>query len=117
MVAAEYLVTVSTLSEVSSATWQAWIKEIIAKEEILSEHTTKSGKHQIINLRDRLFEIELVQVDTSPSESQAILRYVGSCRHDGVNLRPEQILSILEIVACKEFHLLHIHRNQLVLGT
>ncbi|WP_353931356.1 TIGR03960 family B12-binding radical SAM protein [Okeanomitos corallinicola TIOX110] len=116
MVAAEYLVTVSTLSEVTSATWQAWIKEIIAREEILSEHTTKSGKHQIINLRDRLFEIELVQVDTSPSESQAILRYVGSCRHDGVNLRPEQILSILGIVACQEFHLLHIHRNQLVLG-
>jgi radical SAM-linked protein len=116
MEAAEYLLTVSVTGNVTEETWQEWIATIIAKEEILSEHTTKSGKQQIINLRDRLFEIELVQVTTFFSESQAILRYLGSCRHDGVILRPEQILSILGIVAGAEFHLLHIHRNRLVLG-
>jgi uncharacterized protein (DUF2344 family) len=31
-------------------------------------------------------------------------------------LRPEQILFMLEQVASAEFHLLHIHRNRLVLG-
>jgi radical SAM-linked protein len=117
MEAAEYLLTVSTPGNVEIVKWQDWIAAILAKEEILSEHTTKSGKQQIINLRDRLFEIELVQTENSPTESQAILRYLGSCRPDGVILRPEQILSILEIMACAKFHLLHIHRNQLVLGT
>ncbi|TAE60934.1 MAG: DUF2344 domain-containing protein [Nostocales cyanobacterium] len=117
METAEYLLNISTTDEVAAATWQAWIDDILSRTEIIAEHTTKSGKQQIINLRDRLFALELVQVETSTDETQAILRYVGSCRHDGVNLRPEQILSILEIVTCKEFHLLHIHRNGLFLGT
>jgi radical SAM-linked protein len=117
MEAAEYLLTVATTGNVEAQKWQDWIAAILAKQEILSEHTTKSGKQQIINLRDRLFALELVQVNTSPTESQAILRYLGSCRHDGVNLRPEQILYMLEIVASVEFHLLHIHRNRLVLRT
>ena len=113
---AEYLLTVSTVGEVTATQWQDWISEIQAKDEILSEHTTKSGKHQIINLRDRLFEIELVTTHNLESESTAVLRYLGSCRPDGVILRPEQILTILETVASAEFHLLHIHRNQLVLA-
>ncbi|MBC5797175.1 TIGR03960 family B12-binding radical SAM protein [Sphaerospermopsis sp. LEGE 00249] len=117
MKAAEYLLTISTPGNVEADKWQDWIVAILDQDEILSEHTTKSGKQQSINLRDRLFEIDLVQVNTSPAESQAILRYLGSCRHDGVILRPEQILSILEIVAGAEFHLLHIHRNRLVLET
>ncbi|QYX33331.1 TIGR03936 family radical SAM-associated protein [Sphaerospermopsis torques-reginae] len=116
MEAAEYLLTISTPGNVEVDKWQDWIAAILDKDEILSEHTTKSGKQQSINLRDRLFALELEQVNTSPTESQAILHYLGSCRHDGVNLRPEQILSILEIVAGAEFHLLHIHRNRLVLG-
>ena len=115
MKAAEYLITISTPGNVTAEQWQEWIREIIAQEEILIEHTTKSGKQKIINLRERLFEIDLVQVETLPTESQAILCYLGSCRHDGVNLRPEHLLSILEIVAKAEFHLVHIHRNQLIL--
>ncbi len=117
MQAAEYLLTISTPGNVEVDKWQHWMAAILDKDEILSEHTTKSGKQQSINLRDRLFALELEQVNTSPTESQAILHYLGSCRHDGVNLRPEQILSILEIVAGAEFHLLHIHRNRLVLET
>ncbi|MBE9235026.1 TIGR03960 family B12-binding radical SAM protein [Anabaena aphanizomenioides LEGE 00250] len=117
MKAAEYLLTISTPGNVEADKWQDWIVAILDQDEILSEVMTKSGKQQSINLRDRLFEIDLVQVNTSPAESQAILRYLGSCRHDGVILRPEQILSILEIVAGAEFHLLHIHRNRLVLET
>ncbi|MEB3147551.1 MAG: TIGR03960 family B12-binding radical SAM protein [Sphaerospermopsis sp.] len=117
MKAAEYLLTISTPGNVEADKWQDWIVAILDQDEILSEVMTKSGKQQSINLRDRLFEIDLVQVNRSPAESQAILRYLGSCRHDGVILRPEQILSILEIVAGAEFHLLHIHRNRLVLET
>ncbi|HLP92092.1 MAG TPA: TIGR03960 family B12-binding radical SAM protein [Nostocaceae cyanobacterium] len=112
LTAAEYVLTVATDRETTEAQWLDWIEAITAKQEIWSEHKTKSGQQQLINLRDRLFEIELL----TTSASHARIRYLGSCRHDGVILRPEQILSILEIVAGAEFHLLHIHRNQLVLG-
>lgn len=113
--AAEYLLTVTTVGQVRATQWQDWIDAILAKEEIWWEHTTKSGKSQLINLRDRLFELELVETQTSEADSTSVLRYLGSCRHDGTLLRPEKILSMLEIVAGVEFHLLHIHRNQLVL--
>ena len=115
--AAEYLLTVSIpQSEVQLAQWQGWIETIKNQEEILSAHTTKSGKQQLINLRDRLWEIELVSSSHRESDSTAVLRYLGVCRPDGVILRPEQILSMLETVANGEFHLLHIHRKRLVIG-
>jgi radical SAM-linked protein len=116
--AAEYLTTLSCQEETTPTQWQNWIDAIIAKKEIWWEHTTKSGKTQLVNLRDRLSELELVESPKRPEarESIVILRYVGSCRHDGVLLRPEQMLFMLEEVAGKEFHLLQIHRNRLVLG-
>jgi uncharacterized protein (DUF2344 family) len=110
-------------SEVQLAQWQGWIETIKNQEEILSAHTTKSGKQQLINLRVtegqrsyRLWEIELVSTSHRESDSTAVLRYLGVCRPDGVILRPEQILSMLETVANGEFHLLHIHRKRLVIG-
>ncbi|MBD2447946.1 TIGR03960 family B12-binding radical SAM protein [Nostoc sp. FACHB-152] len=114
LAAAEYLVTVAVLGETTAAQWQDWIHAILAKDEINVEQTTKSGKTQIVNLRDRLFELALVEPKNTADT--AILRYLGSCRNDGASLRPEQILSMLEAVASAEFQLLQIHRNQLVLG-
>ncbi|WP_414549891.1 TIGR03960 family B12-binding radical SAM protein [Anabaena sp. CCY 0017] len=116
MEAADYLITVATPSAVTATQWQDWVDTIKAKEELWWEKTTKSGKQTLINLRSRLFELELVESDTSVAESTVVLRYLGSCRHDGVILRPEQILSMLEMVTGREFQLLHIHRNGLVLG-
>jgi radical SAM family uncharacterized protein/radical SAM-linked protein len=116
MDSAEYLLTIATVGQVTPTQWQDWVETIIAKQEIWWEHTTKSGKSQLINLRDRLFELELVEANTSAAESTSVLRYSGSCRHDGQILRPEQIVFMLETVSNAEFHLLHIHRNQLVLG-
>jgi len=115
MDSAEYLLTIATVGQVTPTQWQDWVETIIAKQEIWWEHTTKSGKSQLINLRDRLFELELVEANTSEAESTSVLRYSGSCRHDGQILRPEQIVFMLETVSNAEFHLLHIHRNQLVL--
>ncbi|MBD2211325.1 TIGR03960 family B12-binding radical SAM protein [Nostoc linckia FACHB-104] len=114
--AAEYLITVSTTGEATPAQWQSWIEQIQAKKEILWEQITKSGKHQIVNLRDRLLELELVATNTNQPEPTATLRYLGICRPDGVLLRPEQILFMLANVANTEFHLWHIQRNRLVLG-
>ncbi len=115
MQAAEYLLTVSTVSDMTTKKWQEWIEAIKITEEFLVEDTTKSGKHQMINLRDRLFDLELIEAHNSPTKSKAVLRYLGICCHNRVILRPEQLLSILEKVAKAEFHLLHIHRNQLLL--
>jgi radical SAM-linked protein len=114
--AAEYLITVAVFEEMSSAKWQELIDTIKTTDEIWYEHKTKSGKTHVINLRDRLFDIELLETKTQLLESTGIVRYIGSCRNDGTLLRPEQILFMLEQVASVEFQLLHIHRNQLILG-
>ncbi|MEH1967066.1 TIGR03960 family B12-binding radical SAM protein [Nostoc sp.] len=114
---AEYLITVAALEETTPIQWQDWINTIKAKEELWYEHTTKSGKSQLINLRDRLFELELVETHKGITESMSsVIRYLGSYRQDGLLLRPEQILFMLETVASVEFQLLHIHRNRLILG-
>ncbi|MDZ7967167.1 MAG: TIGR03960 family B12-binding radical SAM protein [Nostoc sp. DedSLP03] len=114
---AEYLITVAAPAETTPIQWQTWIDTIKAKEELWYEQTTKSGKSQLINLRDRLFELELVETHNSIAESMSsVIRYLGSYRQDGLLLRPEQILFMLETVAGVEFQLLHIHRNRLILG-
>jgi radical SAM family uncharacterized protein/radical SAM-linked protein len=111
MEAADYLITVTTEKTVIDAVWQSWIGSIMDTEELWWEKTTKSGKKQTINLRSQLHELELVATDTNTVE----IRYVGSCRHDGTVLRPEQVVFMLELVAGEKFQLLHIHRNQLIL--
>ncbi|QLE55230.1 TIGR03960 family B12-binding radical SAM protein [Nostoc sp. TCL26-01] len=119
---AEYVITVGTSSDVTSGQWQTCLDNILSKDEIFLEQTTKSGKIHLVNLRSRLFELELIAANNSETASQAVLRYVGSCRPDGLLLRPEQMLSMLEIVAGEilidftEIHLLHIHRNRLILA-
>ncbi|MCW5315227.1 TIGR03960 family B12-binding radical SAM protein [Nostoc sp. KVJ3] len=113
---AEYLITVAALEETKPIQWQNWIDTIKAKDELWYEHTTKSGKSQLINLRDRLFELELVENYNCIAESISVIRYVGSYRQDGFLLRPEQIMFMLGTVASGEFQLLHIHRNRLILA-
>ena len=155
---AEYLVTVAVLQSTSSEQWRNWVEAIQARDSIWLEQITKSG-NQMVNLRDRLFELELMEMeeDFEPprasfrcgetalqegfppqatanpkgyasrktrggrrgrpeEESFAVLRYVGSCRNDGTQLRPEQIVFMLEQVAELEFHLLHVHRSKLLLA-
>jgi radical SAM family uncharacterized protein/radical SAM-linked protein len=112
--AAEYLLTVTSPEAATPAHWQDWIDTIKQKNEIWWEQTTKSGKTQLVNLRDRLFELELIET-ANLAESAVRLRSLGSCRQDGKLLRPEQILFMLEQVAGTEFQLLQIHRNRLVL--
>jgi radical SAM family uncharacterized protein/radical SAM-linked protein len=116
--AAEYILTIAHDGE-GTPTWQTWIDTIKATPEISWEHTSKSGKKQLVNLRDRLFELELSPVHSNQQhhlENTTQLRYLGSCCNDGVVLRPEQILFMLEQTTGKEFQLLHIHRQQLILA-
>ncbi|CDN12539.1 FIG092679: Fe-S oxidoreductase [Richelia intracellularis] len=117
--AAEYILTIATDYEITPVNWQNWIDTIKTTPEIWWEHTTKSGKNKLVNLRDRLFELELVPVNINQEkhlENTIQLRYLGSCRNDGTVLRPEHILFMLEQTAGREFQLLHIHRQQLTLA-
>ncbi|WP_265262522.1 TIGR03960 family B12-binding radical SAM protein [Spirulina subsalsa] len=94
------------------ANWEGWINEVLGRSEILFEKTTKSGKRQMINLRDRLFSLSLL----SSTPSGAKLHYLGSYTNEGVVLHPEHILFMLEQVSGQPLELLHAHREQLGLA-
>ncbi|MGF1539057.1 MAG: TIGR03960 family B12-binding radical SAM protein [Pleurocapsa sp.] len=117
LVKSEYLVTISTNEDerINSDTWQQWIDKILASQEVSWEKTTKSGKVQQVNLRDRLFTLSLESVNENDSNT-AILRFTGSCLNDGNTLSPENLIYILETVTNREFHILQIHRQQLILN-
>ncbi len=118
---AEYLITVTAPENTPLVQWYKWVEMIQGGDTIWWEQTTKSGTKQLVDLGDRLFELEIIaQRGSLPSlgeeeNSFVVLRYVGSCRNDGTQLRPEQVIFMLEQVAQSKFQLLHIHRNQLLL--
>lgn len=112
---AEYLIKVEAGGqEVESPPWQDWIEGVLASSEIWWEQTTKKGKVKQVNLRDRLFDLELVEV--GKDEPTAVIRYVGSCRNDGTNLPCDRVVYMLESVAKESCQLLTFHRQQLILG-
>jgi radical SAM-linked protein len=114
---AEYLITVSSTSE-TLPQWETWIAAVLASQEIIQNKKSKSGKNTQINLRDRLYELEL-EPTPSPSEegsNMVELRYVGSCANDGTLLRPEQMVFMLEQVSGEEFQLVKVVRSRLILG-
>lgn len=108
---AEYLITLAPPdAAIPPEQWQTWIEKVKDTPEFLFEQTTKSGKKLMVNLRERLFDIQLLQTEPQPQ-----IRYIGSCRNDGTLLRPEHLLFMLEQVSSQEFDLHHTHRNQLIL--
>ena len=106
---AEYLITVQVDS---NPEWQKWIDEIINSESIIWEKFTKSGRKQEINLCDRLFSLSL----ESANNNRAVIRFTGSCRNDGTNLSPDNLVYMLEQVSKIEAQLLNVHRQQLILN-
>ncbi|WP_321161668.1 TIGR03936 family radical SAM-associated protein [Lyngbya sp. CCAP 1446/10] len=137
--AAEYMITVAATGSLAEnpelegensapvcvaadANWEAWVRTIVQTEAFWRVHTTKSGKTQDVNLRDRLHKLELVeqQPETSAnggkSESIAVLRYTGSCRSDGNLLKPEHLVFMLEQVSQQEIQLVQVQRSQLILS-
>ncbi len=117
---AEYWVTV-VAENASVEQWQDWVAQLLASEAIWWEQTTKSGKKKQVNLRDRLFELEVNEPQNYKERPEVeedftvVLRYVGSCRNDGTLLRPEHLVYMLEQVTQREVQLLHSHRQQLIL--
>ncbi|ACK64749.1 Radical SAM domain protein [Rippkaea orientalis PCC 8801] len=110
---AEYLITVQTEEAVSVEQWQSWIEQVKNSSEISYEKTTKSGKKSMVNLRDRLFSLELEMV---VDDYLVMLKYIGSCRNDGTMLQPEQVIYMLETVSKTTIELLEVHRQHLILN-
>ena len=106
---AEYLITVQVED---NPAWQKWIDEIDSSESIIWEKFTKSGNKREINLCDRLFSLAL----ESANNNQAVIRFTGSCRNDGTNLSPDNLVYMLEQVSKVEVQLLNVHRQQLILN-
>ena len=114
---AEYFVNVSSASE-TPPQWETWIAAVLASQEIIQDKKSKLGKNTQINLRDRLYELEL-EPTPNPSEEGSMsreLRYVGSCANDGTLLRPEQMVFMLEQVSGVELQLVRIVRSRLILA-
>jgi radical SAM family uncharacterized protein/radical SAM-linked protein len=107
---AEYLITISSASE-TPPEWETWIAAVLASQEIIQNKKSKSGKNTQINLRDRLYELELLKV---VGEKDVELRYVGSCANDGTLLRPEQMVFMLEHVYGLELQLVKVVRSRLI---
>ncbi|MEL6928005.1 MAG: TIGR03960 family B12-binding radical SAM protein [Cyanobacteria bacterium J06600_6] len=107
---AEYLITVQVEERPD---WQKWIEQINTSELIIWEKFTKSGKRQEINLCDRLFSLALESI----TDNQALVRFIGSCRNDGTNLSPDNLVYMLEQVSQREVQLLNVHRQQLILSS
>jgi radical SAM family uncharacterized protein/radical SAM-linked protein len=109
---AEYLITISSASE-TPPQWEPWITAVLASQEIIQDKKSKSGKNTQINLRDRLYELELLNV---ADQKDVELRYVGSCANDGTLLRPEQMVFMLEQVSGVELQLVGVVRSKLILA-
>jgi radical SAM-linked protein len=95
---------------------QEWVDAVNNCTEILFEKTTKSGKKQQVNLRDRLFSLTLELPPSNGEIQEFKLRYLGSCRNDGTVLQPEHLVYTIEQVSGKNLELLHAHRERLILG-
>ncbi len=109
---AEYLITVSSASE-TPPQWEAWIAAVLASQEIIQDKKSKSGKNTQINLRDRLYELELLK---GAGEKDVELKYVGSCANDGTLLRPEQMVFMFEQVSGVELQLVKVVRSRLIIA-
>lgn len=66
---AEYLlkVTLVDVPEGLEPLWNSWVKKVMDGDSCLWEKKTKSGKVKVVNLRDRLFELELLERPYSPN--------------------------------------------------
>jgi radical SAM family uncharacterized protein/radical SAM-linked protein len=105
---AEYRLKIQAESE--SSDWQGWISGVLAATEIVQNQTTKSGKVKDVNLRERLFELELWSADAQAAE----INYIGSCRNDGTMLRPEQMVYMLSQMAGTSIELVSALRLRLI---
>jgi len=98
-------------------TVQSWVDEVLSQDEILVEHKTKSGKLKDVNVRSRLFDLAVEEVEGDSIAAQITVRYVGSCQNNGTLLRPDEVIKMLEGVSSRSLILQRIHRMRLILAS
>ncbi|AIE74894.1 MULTISPECIES: TIGR03960 family B12-binding radical SAM protein [unclassified Synechocystis] len=108
---ARYQVQLITEESVALTQWQAWTAEILARQEILWEKTTKRGKKVTLNLREQLLDLSLLAM----TPEGITVDYTGTCRNDGTQLQPRNLAYLFEQVSGVSMQLGHIHRQGLVL--
>lgn len=108
---ARYQMQLITEEPVTLTQWQAWTEEILAREEILWEKTTKRGKKVTLNLREQLLDLSLLAM----TPEGITVDYTGTCRNDGTQLQPPNLAYLFEQVSGISIQLGHIHRQGLVL--
>jgi radical SAM-linked protein len=118
---AVYELTIAT--DLEPIDWSGWCDRVLAETEIMGQRTNKKGKVRTFNLRDRLFELSIVE---TPEVNRAKIRYRGTSYNDGNLLRPSQVVEMFDRViggidplavdAESQFSLLHVHREALLLG-
>jgi radical SAM family uncharacterized protein/radical SAM-linked protein len=108
---ARYQVQLITEEPVTLTQWQAWTEEILAREEILWEKTTKRGKKVTLNLREQLLDLSLLKM----TPEGITVDYTGTCRNDGTQLQPRNLAYLFEQISGVNIQLGHIHRLALML--
>jgi radical SAM-linked protein len=108
---ARYQVQLITEEPVTLTQWQAWTEEILVREEILWEKTTKRGKKVTLNLREQLLNLTLGE----NIEDGITVDYTGTCRNDGTQLQPRNLAYLFEQISGVNIQLGHIHRLALML--
>jgi radical SAM-linked protein len=109
---ASYRVQLITDDFATLGQWQTWTTEILAREEILWEKTTKRGKKVTLNLREQLLDLTLGE----SIENGTTVDYTGTCRNDGTQLQPRNLAYLFEQVSGVSIQLGHIHRQNLILA-
>ncbi len=108
---ARYQVQLITEEPVTLTQWQAWTEEILSRQEILWEKTTKRGKKVTLNLREQLLDLSLLEM----IPEGITVDYTGTCRNDGTQLQPRNLAYLFEQVSGVNIQLGHIHRLALML--
>jgi Fe-S oxidoreductase len=113
LVATQYRLTLGWDHAEEKADWETWIHTILQAAEWWWEGQSKSGKTKRMNVRAKLYDLQLL---TSATD-QAEIRYRGAWSQDGQSLQPDHVLFLLQTVAGRDMHLKHIHREALILRT
>ncbi|BAQ66711.1 TIGR03960 family B12-binding radical SAM protein [Geminocystis sp. NIES-3709] len=112
---AEYFITVSTDNKYSLSQWENWLDNVENSKEILMQKTAKTGKKKMVNLRENLEKISLIDENWEELD-QVKINYIGSAKNDGTLLTPEQVCFMLEQVNQEKISLIKAHRESIILA-
>lgn len=112
---AEYIITISADNKVSVSQWENLIKKVQNSSEVMMEKIAKTGKKKMVNLRENLHHISLL--DSNFNESDTIkINYLGNAKNDGSLLTPDQVCFMLEQIIGKNLTLIKAHREKIILA-